>query len=57
MPWAFNQNDHPLGQYGHFSQVGPSKKSHFLTMMKCEIIINFLSSIKAKKKERMNQCN
>jgi hypothetical protein len=51
MPWAFNQNDHPLGQYGHFNQVGPSKKSHFFIMMKCEIIINFLSSIKAKKKE------
>jgi hypothetical protein len=51
MPRAFNQNDHPLGQYGHFNQVEPFEKSHFLIMMKCEIIINFLSSIKAKKEE------
>jgi len=51
MPWVFNQNDHPLGQYGHFNQVGPSEKSHFFIMMKCEIIINFLNSIKAKKRK------
>ncbi len=51
MPQAFNQNDHPLSQYGHFSQVRPSKKSSFLIMMKCEIMTNFLNSIKVKKRK------
>jgi len=51
MPWAFNQNNHPLGQYGHFDQIAPFEKSHFCIMMKCEIIINFISNIKAKKEE------
>jgi hypothetical protein len=32
MPQAFSQNDHPPGQYEHFSQVGPSKNSHFLLL-------------------------
>jgi hypothetical protein len=29
MPQAFNQNDHPFGQCGHFSQVGSFEKSRF----------------------------
>jgi hypothetical protein len=40
MPHAFNQNKHPFGQCGHFSQVEPFEKPWFV-VVKLQNIVDF----------------